>query len=79
VLPAPESAHAVHGAAVEARRADEQGTPRCIVAGVSGHGLFDLAAYAAYRDGSMVDATASDEQIARSLARLPQPAGAGAR
>nr|WP_063779189.1 TrpB-like pyridoxal phosphate-dependent enzyme [Kibdelosporangium sp. MJ126-NF4]CTQ98717.1 Tryptophan synthase beta chain like (EC 4.2.1.20) [Kibdelosporangium sp. MJ126-NF4] len=71
VLPAPESAHAIHGALVEAMRADEAGQPRCIVVGVSGHGYFDLAAYQAFHDGTMADTEPSDDQIAQSLARLP--------
>jgi tryptophan synthase beta chain len=80
VLPAPESAHAVHGAAEEARRADGRGQRRCVLVGISGHGLFDMGAYQSYRDGTMTDATATDEQIARSLADLPaQPEGQPAR
>ncbi|WP_246367521.1 TrpB-like pyridoxal phosphate-dependent enzyme [Kibdelosporangium persicum] len=75
ILPAPESAHAVHGAAVEAKRADERGESACIVVGVSGHGYLDLAAYQAFHDGTMADTAPSDEQIAQSLAALPrQPA-----
>jgi len=71
ILPAPESAHAVHGAAIEAQRADHSGQSRSILVGVSGHGLFDMAAYQAYRDGSLQDSTATEQQIAESLARLP--------
>ena len=71
VVPAPECAHALHGAVVEARRADEEGQPRCILVGVSGHGLFDMAAYESYHAGTMVDSSATEEQIAESLARLP--------
>jgi tryptophan synthase beta chain len=75
ILPAPESAHAVHGAAEEARRADEAGQSLAILIGVSGHGYFDLAAYQSFHDGSMGDVVASAEEIAASLARLPeQPA-----
>jgi tryptophan synthase beta chain len=80
VLPAPESAHALHGAAMEARRADGQGQSRSILIGISGHGMFDMAAYAAYNDGTMEDVAATDAQIAASLARLPrQPSEAGPR
>jgi tryptophan synthase beta chain len=76
VLPAPESAHAVHGAVVEARRADARGERLAILAGISGHGLFDMAAYQAFQDGTMADSTATEEQIATALAALPeQPAG----
>jgi tryptophan synthase beta chain len=51
VLPAPESAAAVHGAMVEAARADERGDTPTILFSVSGHGLFDLPAYRAYLTG----------------------------
>jgi tryptophan synthase beta chain len=71
LVPAPESAHAVHAAVMEALRADEERRPRCILVGVSGHGLFDMAAYEAYHDGTILDSSATDEQIAESLARLP--------
>jgi len=72
ILPAPESGHAVHGAVMEARQADEQRDSRAILIGVSGHGLFDMAAYQSHLDGTMVDAVASEDQIAAALARLPQ-------
>jgi tryptophan synthase beta chain len=71
LVPAPESAHALHGAAEEARRADAAGQSRSILVGLSGHGLFDMAAYQAYADGSMTDATATERQIQDALARLP--------
>lgn len=71
LVPAPESAHAVHGAAVEALRADESGDSLSILIGISGHGLFDMAAYESFLDGTMVDATATDEQIQEALAHLP--------
>jgi tryptophan synthase beta chain len=77
LVPAPESAHAVHGCAVEARRADAAGHRRSILVGVSGHGLFDMAAYRAFIDGTMTDWAPGDEQIADALARLPQPNAAG--
>lgn len=80
ILPAPESAHAVHGAVLEARRADELGRPAVVLVGVSGHGLFDMAAYASYHDGTMVDAVAPEAGIAAALADLPaQPAPASRR
>lgn len=75
IVPAPESAHAVHGAAVEALAADRRGQRLSILIGVSGHGMFDMAAYQSYLDATMTDATLSEQDIARSLARLPeQPA-----
>jgi len=46
IVPAPESAHAVKVARDEAIRAREEGQERVIVFNLSGHGHFDLAAYA---------------------------------
>jgi tryptophan synthase beta chain len=71
IMPAPESAHAVHGAVMEALEADRMGQSRSILIGVSGHGMFDMAAYQAYLDGTMTDSAVSEEDILRSLAQLP--------
>jgi tryptophan synthase beta chain len=57
---------------VEARRADERGQSLSILIGVSGHGLLDMAAYQAYQEGTLLDLTATDEEIAEALARLPE-------
>ena len=72
ILPAPESAHAVHGARIDARASDARGESRCILIGVSGHGLLDMTAYESYNDGTLIDAIAGDDQIEDSLALLPQ-------
>ena len=50
-IPAPESAHAVHSAMRHARAAREAGRPTTILFNLSGHGLFDLAAYDSYLTG----------------------------
>jgi tryptophan synthase beta chain len=72
VLPAPESAHAVHGAVVEALRADEKGQSLCILIGVSGHGWLDMAAYQAHQEGTLSDRAATDEEISEALTQLPE-------
>jgi tryptophan synthase beta chain len=72
ILPAPESAHAVHAAIQEAVTARERNLGTTIVFCLSGHGMFDLAAYAEYLEGRMQDVQVSDEEIARSLSQLPQ-------
>jgi tryptophan synthase beta chain len=77
ILPAPESAHAVHGAIEMAERANEEGTAPVILFCLSGHGLFDLASYEEYLNGTMADVPVSDEDIRRSLADLPQPVEGG--
>jgi tryptophan synthase beta chain len=72
IMPAPESAHAIHGAVVEAQAADRKNRPRTILIGVSGHGLFDMAAYQSYLDGTMTDSAAAEQDIVRALALLPE-------
>jgi tryptophan synthase beta chain len=52
-IPAPESAHAVHSAMRHAIAAREEGTPTVILFNLSGHGVFDLAAYDAFMNGTM--------------------------
>ncbi|HEX5116514.1 MAG TPA: pyridoxal-phosphate dependent enzyme [Pseudonocardiaceae bacterium] len=50
ILPTLDSAFAVHGALVEAVRADQQGRAPTILFSLSSHGLFDLPAYRSYLD-----------------------------
>jgi tryptophan synthase beta chain len=71
IVPAPESAHAVHGAVVEAARADAAGESRAILFALSGHGLFDMASYESYLAGTMPDVVVSQEELDRSFAQLP--------
>jgi tryptophan synthase beta chain len=55
-----------------AKRADAVGAAPVILLCVSGHGLFDLASYEDYLNGTLEDVTVSDEEIWRSLAELPR-------
>ncbi len=48
IIVAPESAHAVHQAVVEANQAKEEGKERVILFNLSGHGFLDLGAYDSY-------------------------------
>jgi tryptophan synthase beta chain len=52
-IPAPESAHAIHSVIVHALEAKKSGKPTVILFNLSGHGLFDLGAYASLLDGTM--------------------------
>jgi tryptophan synthase beta chain len=54
-LPAPETAHAIHVAVVEALRAKKQKKSKCIVINYSGHGHFDLVSYDKYLAGHLKD------------------------
>ena len=53
IIPAPETAHAVHAAMEVAKECADAGEAKTILIGFSGHGHFDMAAYAAYLDGGL--------------------------
>ncbi|HXV58171.1 MAG TPA: TrpB-like pyridoxal phosphate-dependent enzyme [Gaiellaceae bacterium] len=79
IIPAPESAHAIHGVLQAAARADEEGRERTILFNLSGHGHFDLGSYDAYFAGKLEDFELPEEEIQRALQAiepLPKPAGA---
>ena len=70
-LPAPESSHAIRAAIDEAIRCRETGEEKTILFGLTGTGYFDMYAYQKYNDGEMSDYIPTDEEIAKSLANLP--------
>jgi tryptophan synthase beta chain len=70
-LPAPETAHAIHGAVEEARRCKESGEAKTIVFGASGHGHFDLVSYQKYFAGELSDHEYPEELIRKAQASLP--------
>ncbi len=72
ILPAPESSHAIRVAIDEALKCKETGEEKNIVFGLTGTGYFDLVAYQKYNDGEMSDYIPTDEDIAKSLAKLPK-------
>ena len=72
ILPAPESSHAIRVAMDEAIRCRETGEEKTIVFGLTGTGYFDLYAYQRFNDGLMTDRIPTDEEIAASLAGLPE-------
>ena len=72
ILPAPESSHAIRVALDEAQRCKETGEEKTILFGLTGTGYFDLKAYEEYNDGTMTDYIPTDEDLARSLAKLPK-------
>ena len=71
-LPAPESSHAIRAAIDEAVRCRETGKKETIVFGLTGTGYFDMYAYQKFNDGIMSDYIPSDDEIAKSFAKLPQ-------
>ena len=72
ILPAPESSHAIRVALDEAIRCKETGEEKTILFGLTGTGYFDLKAYEEYNDGTMTDYIPTDDELARSLAKLPK-------
>lgn len=74
-LPAPESSHAIRVAIDEALRCKREGKSENIVFGLTGTGFFDMFAYQRFNDGKMSDYIPSDEEIAKSLADLPDLKG----
>jgi tryptophan synthase beta chain len=72
ILPAPESAYAIHSAVVEALKAREAGEKKVILFGLSGHGNFDLTAYNDYHDHKLTDAPLTDEMLEEGLRTVPQ-------
>ena len=71
ILPAPESSHAIRVAIDEAMKCKETGEEKTIVFGLTGTGYFDLYAYKKFNDGEMTDYVPTDEEIQKSLDRLP--------
>lgn len=75
IIPAPESAHAIKAAIDEAIKAKEEGRERVILFGLSGHGNFDMQAYADYLGGKLKDAEYPAEKIKEALSKLPKIPG----
>ena len=72
ILPAPESAHAIKVAMDEALKCKETGEAKNIVFGLTGTGYFDMVAYKKFNDGQMGDYIPTDEEIQKSLSKIPQ-------
>ncbi|MDR0511554.1 MAG: TrpB-like pyridoxal phosphate-dependent enzyme [Treponema sp.] len=71
ILPAPESSHAIKVVIDEALECKRTGEKKVILFGLSGTGYFDLSAYTAYNDKTMVDYAPSDEDLQRGFASIP--------
>jgi tryptophan synthase beta chain len=77
IVPAPEPAHALRVAFDEAEEAKEAGEERVILVGLSGHGHFDMSAYAAYHAGELENLEFSEAEVREALARLPEAPAIG--
>ncbi len=75
IIPGPEPTHAVASAINEALAAKEAGEEKVILFNLSGHGHFDMAAYQAYFDGTLVDYEYPEEKVAAAMEAVPVVAG----
>lgn len=75
IIPAPETSHAIKVVIDEALKCKESGEPKVIAFNFSGHGHFDMAAYGEYFAGKLQDYAYPEEDIKRSMAKLPEVAG----
>ncbi len=71
ILPAPESSHAIKVAIDEAMKCKETGEEKTIVFGLTGTGYFDMYAYEKFHNKNMENYVPSDEEIQKSLSKLP--------
>jgi len=70
IIPAPESAHAIRAAIIEAEKAKRAGEKKIILFNLSGHGHFDMAGYDAFFAGKLQDNVFSDDQLIRTIEML---------
>ncbi|HRS75056.1 MAG TPA: TrpB-like pyridoxal phosphate-dependent enzyme [Anaerolineaceae bacterium] len=71
ILPAPESAHALHAAINEALEARQTGEKKVVLFNMSGNGYFDLTAYSRYLAGELEDYAYPQEVIHSIRQHLP--------
>jgi len=70
IIPAPETCHAIRGAIIEATQ--DLNDPKTILFNFSGHGLIDMASYDKFYAGELHDYEYPKDQIAKSIANLPE-------
>ena len=72
IVPAPESCHGIRAMMDDALECKKTGEAKCLFFNLSGHGHFDMSAYDKYFAGEIQDYAYPEEEIKRSIARLPQ-------
>ena len=72
ILPAPESSHAIRCAIDEALKCKKTGEEKTILFGLTGTGYFDMAAYSAYHEKTMIDYVPTDEELQKAFDKLPK-------
>ncbi len=76
IVPAPEANHAIRVAIDEALRCKQEGKARTIVFNLSGHGNFDMQAYADYFAGRLDDRDLDQTALDTAFQELPRVAAA---
>ena len=71
IIPAPESCHAIAATIREAKKCKETGESKVILFNLSGRGLIDMTAYDQYINGDLRNYDITDDDLAKSMARLP--------
>jgi tryptophan synthase beta chain len=74
IVPAPEANHAVRAAINEALKCKQEGVARTILFNLSGHGNFDMQAYADFFAGKLEDRSLEQAKLDAALAELPRVA-----
>ena len=72
IIPGPEPAHAIRAVFDEAEAAKHAGEERVVLFNLSGHGHFDMSAYAAYFAGELEDLEMPEDELTSALERLPE-------
>jgi tryptophan synthase beta chain len=72
LVPAPETSHAIKAAIDEALLCKKTGEAKTIAFCYSGHGLLDLGGYDKYLAGELTDYEYPEEDIKKSLEKLPK-------
>jgi len=72
IVSAPETCHAIKIAIDEAIKCRESGEAKTILIAHSGHGHFDLASYAKYLSGEIIDYSYPEEDVYKAMQDLPK-------
>jgi len=76
IVPAPETAHAIQAAIIEAERCTREGKEETILFNFSGHGFFDMSAYDAYFADQLSNFKLPEDDLAKAwdaIRGLPKP------
>ncbi|MEM2637125.1 MAG: TrpB-like pyridoxal phosphate-dependent enzyme [Candidatus Korarchaeota archaeon] len=72
IIPAPEPSHAIKAVIDEALRCKETGTEKTILFSLSGHGHFDMQAYADFLRGNLPPYEYPEEKIRETIGKLKE-------